>query len=215
MQARKYTHVIWDWNGTLFDDVAWCVKTVNQLLAKRGIKAFENAAEYRDVFCFPVIAYYRNVGFDFEKEPFEAIAKEFIRFYHSDKTGNCQLCSNADVVLEAIRKRRIEQVLLSASEIGNLLSQINEFDIPHYFDEILGLSDIYAKSKVEIGIDYMNRKRVESAVLIGDTVHDHEVAKALGADCLLIASGHQSKAKLLAYDVPVLDDILQAVDFIY
>ena len=40
--AKKYSHIIWDWNGTLFNDVEWCVKTVNRMLANRNIKVLDN-----------------------------------------------------------------------------------------------------------------------------------------------------------------------------
>ena len=47
--------------------------------------------------------------------------------------------------------------------------------------------------------------------LVGDTEHDYEVARAMHADCILIANGHQSKARLQARGVPVLDDIRSLV----
>ncbi|MDR2569759.1 MAG: HAD family hydrolase, partial [Oscillospiraceae bacterium] len=76
-----------------------------------------------------------------------------------------------------------------------------------YFDELLGLSDIYAKSKIDIGLDYLSRKNAEKAILIGDTIHDYEVASALGIDCVLIPNGHQSREMLFSCNVPILDDI--------
>ena len=214
LSKSYYSHIIWDWNGTLFDDVGWCVAVVNKMLAKRNMKQLDSILEYHDAFCFPVINYYKNVGFDFDKEPFDVIAKEFIAFYHAEKSGGCQLCKNAQSVLKTMQERGKSQVILSASETNNLLSQIDQFDISHYFDEILGISNIYAESKIDIGIDYMTRKKVEKAVLIGDTEHDCEVAKVLGADCILIANGHQSKDKLLACNVPVLDDVSQVMEYI-
>ena len=215
MQSKKYySHIIWDWNGTLFDDVGWCVTVVNKMLAKRNMKRLESVLEYHNAFCFPVVNYYKNVGFDFGKEPFDVIAKEFIAFYHENKSGGCQLCKNARSVLQTMRERNKSQVILSASETNNLLSQISEFDISDYFDEILGISNIYAESKIAVGMDYMTRKKVEKAVLIGDTEHDREVANALAADCILIANGHQSKDKLLSCNVPVLDDISQVMEYI-
>ena len=213
--AKKCSHVIWDWNGTLFNDVKWCVKITNEMLAKRNIKILNGVSEYHNAFCFPIKNYYKNIGFDFEKEPFENIAKEYIFLYHSEKTGNCRLNNDAEFVLESIQRKQVRQLILSASEADNLLSQINEFEIHHYFDEILGLSDIYAKSKIKIGLDYLARERVESGLLIGDTEHDYEVANALGVDCLLIATGHQSKEKLLACGVPVLDSLSQVLEYIF
>jgi len=203
----QYSHVIWDWNGTLFDDVNWCLKVINTMLTKRGIKKLHDISDYHDVFCFPIIEYYRNVGFDFERESFETLAAEFISLYHFNKSGNCKLHTNAETALSSIFESGVSQTILSASEINNLISQLNEFDISNYFDEILGISDIYAKSKLDIGRDYTTRKSIKNAVLIGDTKHDYEVAMALGIDCILIPNGHQSKSALLLCGVPVLDDI--------
>ena len=214
IRKSKYDLVIWDWNGTLFNDVEWCLGVINSLLAKRSKKTLNNIAEYHDVFCFPIIKYYKNVGFDFDKEPFEVLAHEYIELYHSNNSGNSQLCNNARTVLDEINTRGITQIILSAAEIDNLLSQISLFDINHYFTDILGLSDIYAKSKIDIGKNYINRNKPENAVLIGDTVHDFEVSCALSVDCLLIKNGHQSREALLKCGVPVLEDIIEVLDYI-
>jgi len=210
----KYSHIIWDWNGTLFNDVAWSIEVFNTMLKKRGIRTLKNVSDYHNVFCFPVIQYYKNVGLDLDSEMFEDLAAEFILLYHSGNSGNCKLFPNAETVLNAIYESGITQVVLSASEKGNLLSQIKEFDIANYFDEILGLSDIFAKSKVDIGLDYIKRKNVKDAILIGDTAHDYEVSNALGIDCILIPNGHQSKNALLSCNVPILDDISEVIEYV-
>jgi phosphoglycolate phosphatase len=169
---------------------------------------------YRQVFGFPIIDYYNEIGFDFEKESFDELAKEYIALYHRGKTGNCQLDDKAEYILKIAQENNIKQIILSASEQSNLLSQIGEFNIHHYFEDILGLSDIYGKSKVDVGLDYINEKSIEKALLIGDTRHDYEVAKAMGCDCLLVANGHQSKERLQKCGVPVLDNMLQVKGFI-
>ena len=210
----KYTHIIWDWNGTLFNDVDWCVDVINTMLSKRRIKTLRDISEYRSVFRFPVIEYYRDVGFDFDIEPFDVLAEEYIELYHTDKSGNCELFTNAEGVLDSINSMGITQVVLSASEKSNLLSQMSGFNIGSYFDEVLGLTDIYAKSKLDIGKDYMLRKNIGKVLLIGDTKHDYEVAQALGADCVLISNGHQGRATLESCGVIVLDDISHVVEYI-
>jgi phosphoglycolate phosphatase len=211
---QKYSHIIWDWNGTLFDDVAWCVECMNTMLMKRKLPVIHDISTYHSVFCFPVAQYYRNVGFDFHQEPFEDLAKEYIDLYHSNKSGNCKLYTNAEKVLATIKNRRLTQCILSASEMSNLHSQMSEFDIEDYFDEILGLPDIHAKSKIDIGFDYMSRKKIKDALLIGDTVHDYEVATALGIDCVIIPNGHQSREKLLLYEIPIIEDISHVIAYI-
>lgn len=202
----RYTHIIWDWNGTLFDDVDWCFSIINLMLKKRNMKTLNCMEDYHKVFCFPIVQYYENVGFDFEKEPFKELAKEYISLYHDDN-NNLTLHKDAERVLRTLADNGITQIILSASEKQNLLTQMKSFTISSYFDEILGISDIYAKSKIEAGMDYIRRANIKKAVLIGDTKHDFEVAQALGTDCILISNGHQSKGDLLSCNVPVLDKI--------
>jgi len=177
------------------------------MLSKRGIKTLQGIDEYREAFCFPIINFYRNAGFDFSAEPFEVLAKEYISLYHSEKSGNCKLYPNSEATLESLHKSGISQIILSASEKSNLLSQVNEFDIVKYFDEILGISDIYAKGKVDIGLEYISKNDISKAILIGDSAHDCEVAEALGVDCLLIPNGHQTIETLQSCGVPIVDDI--------
>ena len=216
MRGRSnYSHIIWDWNGTLFDDVNWCIMVINEMLSKRGLKQLNCISEYHDVFCFPILDYYKNVGFNFEKESFEELAKEYIALYHSEKGSiHCKLHTNALFVLKTLQEKNKFQIILSASESNNLLSQMNLFDIILFFDKILGLSNIYAESKISIGKNYILQNEISNAVLIGDTEHDYEVSKALKVDCLLIANGHQRKDKLQLCKVPVLDNISDVFEFI-
>ena len=210
--SSKYTNVIWDWNGTLLDDIEWSLTVVNKLLTNRNLQPIKDINAYRDIFGFPVIDYYRRAGFDLDNEPFEIPAKEFIRLYHSDDS-RFRLFDGASDILAAVKEMGITQVILSASEANNLRSQTRLFDIERYFDDILGISNIYAESKVHVGQSYIagNDICAGKTVLIGDTVHDYEVAATLGIDCILIANGHQHKHTLIKCGIPVLNDITELV----
>ena len=214
MEKKRYSHVLWDWNGTLLNDVDWCMKQINRMLAKRNKRILENISEYHAVFCFPIIDYYRNVGFDFTKEPFEALAQEYITMYHGEDSDSVSLHSNTEYVLKTIQNLRISQSILSASAQSNLEMQLKPFNIRHYFGEILGISDIYAKSKLEIGLDYLSRNNVQGAILIGDTTHDFEVSQVMGIECVLVAHGHQSKEKLMKCNVHVFDNLNEVLSFL-
>ena len=48
---------------------------------------------------------------------------------------------------------------------------------------------------------------LNSAFLAGDTLHDLEVAEALGIKHLLVASGHQSENRLLAHTANVVHSL--------
>ena len=50
-----YTHVIWDFNGTILDDVQIGIDSVNVLLRKRGLPTVASVDADREVFEFPII----------------------------------------------------------------------------------------------------------------------------------------------------------------
>ena len=214
MKLNKYNTVIWDWNGTLFDDVDWCIEVLNSMLTKRGLNTVVGVPEYHAVFCFPVIDYYRKVGFDFEQEPFEVLAAEFIEKYHSNDRNKCSLFHGVSKVLTYIKSMGIQQVILSASKMNYLEMQVGYYDIRDNFAELLGLSDFYAASKISIGLDYIKSQNTTSVLLVGDTKHDYEVAEALGIKCVLVPNGHQSRETLMSCGVPILDNITDVPAYI-
>src|SRR5262245_43055202 len=50
-------HVIWDWNGTLLNDVTHAIDTINFLLEPRGLPLM-SIERYREIFGFPIRRYY-------------------------------------------------------------------------------------------------------------------------------------------------------------
>ena len=212
--GAKYSHIVWDWNGTLLDDVDWCMRQVNQMLAKRDLDVFRSLSDYHAVFNFPIRDYYQQAGFDFDKEPFEDLTIEYMDLYHADDTGNCSLHPGAERTLRQINQWGISQLILSASSQANLQSQVSKFPIKPLFDDILGISNEYASGKIDIGMSYFKNRQIDQALMVGDTVHDFEVASALNIDCLLVANGHHDEERLQACGVPVLSDISQVLDFI-
>jgi phosphoglycolate phosphatase len=77
----NYTYCIWDFNGTIFDDIGASIKAVNTLLAERGLPTLGSKERYHEVFDFPIIDYYRRIGFDFDKEPYEVVAPLWVELY--------------------------------------------------------------------------------------------------------------------------------------
>jgi len=166
--------------------------------------------KYREIFTFPVKEYYIKAGHDFVNESFEKIGKDFIEEYETRKTG-CILYPFAAEVLEIMHSLKIEQHLLSAYKQNNLKDIIKHFGIEEYFNTVRGLDHIYADGKMELGQQLMNdissNGRRGTVLLIGDTIHDYEVAEALNTDCLLVSNGHQNNEKLKSLNVPVFNNL--------
>ena len=204
--------LIWDWNGTLLDDIDLCLETINVLLAKRKLPLL-NAARYKEIFTFPVKNYYAEIGFNFEKEPFEIPAREYIDRYNSEVV-NCGLHRGATEVLRHFQRIGKQQIVLSAMEQPVLVQTLAQHHIIHFFDEISGLDNHYAHSKIDSGKTLMEKMELNSSdiCLIGDTIHDFEVAQELGCQCILIANGHQSEERLAETGCTILNDITELLN---
>ncbi len=196
--------VIWDINGTLLDDLKCCIDTVNVLLRRRGMKTLDSANEYHAVFRFPVIDYYRAVGFDIgdDGSGYEPIAHEWMKEY-LDREKDVGLAPGASEILSALKDAGVSQVLLSATERGMLLGQAERLGITGYFDAIIGTGDIYAYSKIDAARKWAENAELSGAVMIGDTPHDMETSQALGVPFIAVSWGHAAK-EAFPPGVPVL-----------
>ena len=206
-----YKHIIWDWNGTLLDDVEVVINVMNSLLEKRKMPVIDRK-RYLQIFDFPVINYYITLGFDFSLEPFEKIANEYVELYR-DAYGACNLQQDAKKILKLINDSNITQSILSASEQAYLDESVNFYKISDFFVKLLGLNDHFAVSKVENGKRLLQDLSLspKEVLLIGDTVHDYEVSKAIGCDCVLVSCGHQHLDKFKNYDVPIYNSLSELV----
>ena len=204
--------IIWDWNGTLLNDAAICVSSINQLLRHRNLSEI-SLDYYRQVFTFPVIDYYRAVGFDFENEPFEKPAMDFIELYHQ-LLPKALLFKEVEPILSHFSGLFFRHTILSAMEQGSLNASLKLNKIDHFFDYVFGINDHFANGKIDMGralIRQLNQP-LNELVLIGDTLHDKEVAGYLGIDVVLIANGHQSKGRLESSGNQVIDSLNQLVN---
>ena len=192
----KYTCVAWDFNGTIMDDVKIGIDSVNVLLRKRGLKTLESREEYQRVFGFPIIDYYRRLGFDFDKEPYEEIAVEWVNEYTTREKNACAV-EGVRELLEDFRQNGMKQIIISACEQGMLERNLKMLGVADFFDEICGIDNIYASSKVAIAQGWKGRNPEERVLFIGDTDHDLSAAQAMDADCVLVAAGHQSYESLM------------------
>jgi len=186
--TKHYKAIIWDWNGTLLDDLEICIDAMK-----------------RD--------YYERVGFDFEKHDWETIALEFIRDYR-DLIHKSLLHDRVNEVVSYFQTAGKRQFILSAMHQDFLVETISARLDPSKFEIIAGLGDHYAESKAgnaHILVDKTGLSK-DRIVMIGDTIHDYEVAHETGIDCILVADGHQSKERLETTGTKVLNNLGELID---
>jgi phosphoglycolate phosphatase len=206
------TTIIWDWNGTLLDDAEICREAINKMLNVRNLPEL-SLEKYRDVFTFPVIDYYKEVGFNFDIEEWEPVAMEFINLYLS-ALPSCGLTPFAARTLEIFKQKGYRQAIISAMQHDALLKSVSALGIFEFFDYIGGIGDHYGGGKIDNASNYFTLAELspEKITLIGDTLHDSQVANELKCKCILVATGHQSFQRLLQTGFPVLND-LSEIDF--
>lgn len=203
------THVVWDWNGTLFDDLHCCVEVANQLLTEFELPTLDGVAGYHAKFRFPISAYYADLGFDLSPGGnFEAAAQRFIELYHSAAPG-CGLHAGATETLRRLHDAGVTQVVISASMQANLDQQLAPFSLDRWLVGAHGLGDIYARSKEGLVRGWLADAGVRpaSVLMVGDSEHDFEIADAVGARCVLFSGGHHARAHLESLGAPVVDDL--------
>jgi len=205
--------ILWDWNGTLLDDLQYGMSVRNRIFPTFNLPTIESVESYHEQFTFPIRLYYERAGVTDANfvEVAHAWMAEYVRGFPT-----VPLHADALEVLNRFAKADFTQVVLSATKRDMLLEQIAQFDIQHHFAAILGLGDIYAGSKEEIGRQYLLSSGIapKDTFMIGDTLHDADVARAIGAKCVLVSRGHQSRQTLLTAGVPVVDTLQQAADLI-
>jgi phosphoglycolate phosphatase len=207
MAHASYRHIIWDWNGTLLDDLDLSIEVMNTLLARRDLPRLERA-RYHALFDFPVRRYYERLGFDPLQDSFEQLSVEFISGYDSQRLS-ALLHRGVGKILAAVRAAGLGQSILSAYRHETLHEIVAHFGLTAQFDHIAGLDNIHAHSKVALGRELVARLGLAPTeiLLVGDTLHDLEVARDLGVACALIAGGHHPAERLRASGAAVYDDL--------
>ena len=209
----KYTHLFWDFNGTVFADMQAGLDSTNDMLEQRGLPPINGLEEYRELFNFPIKEYYREIGFDFAKEPYEVLAPLWVDLYN-EKSKSSTLVDGVLETIDHARKLGLVQVLFSATEREMLLRQLSELGVRDCFDEVIGLDNIHAESKLHLAAKWRESHPEARILYVGDTMHDAENAKILGADCLLFTGGHQSKRRLSSCGYPLIDSVEKLIEYI-
>lgn len=204
MNKQKHTTIIWDFNGTLLNDTNECITTINELLAKRNLPQLTKE-RYKAIFGFPVIDYYKELGFDFNTESWKKVAAEFMTAYHA-KESSFSLFEKTKETLAYFKEKGYRQYILSAMKTDSLTKLLSDYEINAFFDGVYGLDHHYADGKIALGKEFITKEQLKPAdcMLLGDTIHDAEVADALEISCTLISDGHQSYERLKNTLFPVI-----------
>jgi phosphoglycolate phosphatase-like HAD superfamily hydrolase len=203
-------HLVWDWNGTLLDDLPLVVSSTNAAFASVSAPAL-TAEAHRRAFRRPVAEFYAEVlGRALEEGEFGRLDKIFHDAYRLGLTS-CALAIDAQT---AMRGWTGTQSLLSMWFHDELVPEVERRGLTALLARIDGLrSTVGGDLKADHLARHLSELGVEgsSTVLIGDSVDDADAAAYVGARCVLYTGGFTDPSRLRAVGVPVADSLVEAV----
>ena len=203
--SRPY--ILWDWNGTLLDDTQAALDTLNIMLARRGTKPIAMDF-YRDHFAFPVKPFYKSIGVCLENEDWDALAQEYHDLYAEQPK---RLNTEAIAALEKVKAAGVKQSIISALR-QDLLDEATAFyGVAPYMECIYGVDNLDGASKLDRALELLTHIDDADPVVIGDALHDKEVADALKVRCVLCGQGSHAAWRLREV-APTGETLLEAVD---
>ncbi|MFF8955712.1 HAD family hydrolase [Streptomyces sp. NPDC014894] len=209
------THLVWDWNGTLLNDVTAVISSTNAAFAEIGLAPI-TLERYRELYCVPIPQFYeRLLGRLPSDAEWEVMDEVFHRHYSEQRVG-CGLTDGAERLLGDWRLAGHSQSLLSMYGHDELVPVVRGYGIESHFLRVDGRTGPSGGSKAL----HMERHLAalagtafpERTVVIGDAVDDAVAAAHVGARAVLYTGGSHSRASLEAVGVPVVDTLEQAVE---
>lgn len=198
--------IIWDWNGTLLDDVDISIEAMNAILSENNLPLI-NRTYYQQIFRFPVKYYYEDLGLCVDNDRFEKVGLHFMDEYRS-RIPKTELFPDAIETLQYLRGK-YNQYILSAMEQNLLENMTKDFGVDKYLDGVYGIDNHLGGKKIEVGKQLLKTLSLQGdeCLMIGDSIHDSEVAKACGFKCMLYSGGHVSVEKLQKTGIPIINSL--------
>ncbi|MET9777101.1 HAD family hydrolase [Streptomyces sp. NPDC006367] len=214
MGMQTGAHIVWDWNGTLFQDNEAIIEATNAAFAELGLAPI-TLEQYRSLYCVPVPKFYeRLMGRLPTDAEWELMDGVFHRHYTAHRV-RCGLTEGAAELLAGWRSAGHSQSILSMYGHEELVPLVKGLGIETHFLRVEGRTGPSGGSKAEHMVRHLAALEpvVEPArtVVIGDAADDAVAARHAGARAVLYTGGSHSRGSLEGAGVPVVDTLGEAV----
>ncbi|MDQ7808993.1 HAD hydrolase-like protein [Amycolatopsis sp. A133] len=209
------SHLVWDWNGTLFADNRALIEATLEAFAAAGFPVTRTL--YRQHHTKAVNVFFeRLAGRTLTAAEHERLLGDFRRRY-TGYLGRTELAPDAAAALSRWQRTGRSQSLLSLYDHGKLLRLTAEKGIAEFFVLIDGAREPGPGRKAPRLARHLGRLGVDPAevLLIGDSVDDAVAAEECGARCVLYDAGEDAlhtRESLDARSVPVVAGLGEAVE---
>ena len=209
-------HVVWDWNGTLFDDRHLVVEGLNAVLDDAGLPRLD-AATYQRLYTRPLQRFYERLfGRELSPQEWRRIDDVFHQAYRAalDQAG---LAADAEPALDALDDAGATQSLLSMWRHEELVPLVSRLGIAERFARIDGLRGVGGGAKAPFMEAHLERLiadpgvEPDDVVVVGDALDDAAAADHVGVRAVLYDGGSHPRDHLEGTGVPVASTLTEAL----
>ncbi len=203
-------HVIWDWNGTLVDDLPVVVAAVNTSLAAVGEGPID-ADDYRDHYTRPVRVFYdRLLSRAVTDAEWETINTTFHLTY-IDTLTRVPLTHDAVAAIDLVAAAGATQSILSMWAEHELVPEVERHGLESRMTRVDGNTISNGETKAALLTAHLEALGDGTdAVMIGDSTDDAAAARTVGIRCVVYDGGSHHRSKLDGLGFPVADSLSQA-----
>jgi len=197
------TLFVFDWNGTILADTIASWRAGNECLEFYGGRGI-SLKTHRDTFSFPILPFYELHGVSAQevlarREEGNAVFQDA----YERLAANARTRQGARELLEHLKARGAECMILSNYRTEKIHEHLERLRLDHYFSHVSahdcdGTTILQSTTKTLRLREYMDAHghAAENAVIIGDTMEEPEIGRALGVTSVGLSDGYISRKRL-------------------
>ncbi|MBG0854832.1 HAD family hydrolase [Streptomyces spinoverrucosus] len=213
MGMQGASHIVWDWNGTLFHDNDAIIGATNAAFAELGLEPI-TLEQYRALYCVPVPKFYERLMGRLPTDAEWLVMDETFHRYYAEHRVRCGLTDGVEELLVDWAVGGRSQSILSMYGHEELVPLVRGFGIEAHFIRVDGRTGPSGGSKAEHMVRHLAALASvdpSRTVVIGDAADDAVAARHVGAKAVLYTGGSHGRASLEEAGVPVVDSLGEAV----
>lgn len=182
-------NIIFDWSGTLVDDLTPVLEATNRVFAAHGKPPFDRET-FREKFYLPYEGFYREHIPEVPLVELENIFREVFRELHH----TVSLLPGAREILEYCQAQTMPVFLLSTVHARDFAAQARRLEVEHFFHGVY--ASVADKRHAIHELLQKHNLRPEETLFVGDMEHDIATARHGGVRSCAVLTGYDSLAKL-------------------
>lgn len=181
-------NIIFDWSGTLSDDLTPVVLANNGVFRRLNLKIFSRK-EFRQEFVLPYMEFYKKHAPGLSQETAERMFRE-----EYDETDGPTVMTGAKDALKQLYSMGISMTVLSAHPQTNLEQECRDYGIFEFFKELKGST--HDKMLAIAALLRRNGFDPADTAFVGDMVHDIDTGRAANLKTVAITTGYHDEERL-------------------